>query len=124
MPGYLFSEDPKQTATLREEAAAARRAGAMVEVCEAPLPIAQGASVRFEHQAELDPVAYVNGLAQRALRTSVSVFEESLVVELSGDERVRLEIEHGPSVTATDVILATHSPFTKVSFQTKVSQYR
>lgn len=124
VPGYLFTEDPNETAALREEAAAARRAGALVEVCEAPLPIARGASVRFEHQAELDPVAYVNGLAQRAQRASVSVFEESLVVELSGDERVRLEIEHGPSVTATDVILATHSPFTKVSFQTKVSQYR
>jgi len=124
VPGYLFSEDPTQTDALREEAAAARRAGALVEVCEAPLPIAQGASVRFEHQAELDPVAYVSGLTERAVRASVSVFEESLVVDLSGNERVRLEIEHGPAVTATDVILATHSPFTKVSFQTKVSQYR
>lgn len=124
VPGYLFSEDPNRTGELREEAAAARRAGALVEVCEAPLPIAQGASVRFEHQAELDPVAYVNGLTQRAVRSSVSVFEETLVVDLSGDEPVRLEIEHGPSVTAKDVILATHSPFTKVSFQTKVSQYR
>lgn len=124
VPGYLFSEDPHEAAALQAEAAAARRAGARVEVCEVPLPIAQGVGVRFENQAELNPVTYVTGLAQRAQRASALLFEESLVVELSGGDRVRLELEHGPSVTAADVLLATHSPFTKVSFQTKISQYR
>jgi len=124
VPGYLFSENPNETAALQAEAAAARRAGARVEVCEAPLSIAKGASVRFEDQAELNPVAYLNGLTHRAQRSSALLFEESLVVGLSEGDRVRLELEHGPSVTAKDVILATHSPFTKGAFQTKISQYR
>ncbi len=124
VPGYLFSEDPGETDALRSEAAAARRAGATVELGEVPLPIARGAGVRFEGQAELDPVAYVNGLAQRAQRASAHLFEESLVVGLDCGDRVRLELEHGPRVTATEVLLATHAPFTKATFQTKISQYR
>lgn len=124
VPGYLFSEDPDQSAALRDEAAAAQRAGARVEVGEVPLSIATGVGVRFENQAELDPVAYVDGLTQRAARCSALVFEESLVVGLSTGDRMVLELEHGPTVTATDVILATHSPFTKATFQTKISQYR
>lgn len=124
VPGYLFSEDASETDALRSEAAAARRAGATVEIGEVPLPIARGVGVRFEGQAELDPVAYVAGLAQAAQRASAQVFEESLVVGLASGDRVRLELEHGPSVTAADVILATHAPFTKATFQTKISQYR
>lgn len=124
VPGYLFSEQPKESAALREEAAAARRAGAQVEVCEVPLPLAQGVGVRFENQAEVDPRAYVDGVAQRAIRSSARLFEESLVVGLSEGDRMQLELEHGPSVTATDVILATHFPFTKGAFQTKIAQYR
>ena len=124
VPGYLFSEDPKQIAALEAEAAAAQRAGARAEMREVPLSIAQGAGVRFEDQAELDPVAYANQLAARAASASALVFEESLVVGLQGGERPRIELEHGPSVTATDIILATHAPFAKGSFQTKVSQYR
>jgi len=124
VPGYLFSEDPEQGPALEDEAAAARRAGAQVEVCEVPLPLAQGHGVRFDDQAELDPVAYVQGLARLAARSSALVFEESLVVGLKAGDRVRVELEHGASVTATDVILASHAPFTKASFQTKISQYR
>lgn len=124
VPGYLFSEDPDQSSVLQAEAAAAQRAGARVEVGEVPLSIARGVGVRFENQAELDPVAYVDGLTQRAVRSSALVFEESLVVGLSVGDRTLLELEHGPTVTATDVILATHSPFTKATFQTKISQYR
>lgn len=124
VPGYLFSEDPAETDALRSEAAAARRAGAAVEVGEVPLPIARGAGVRFESQAELDPAAYVHGLAERAQRASARLFEESLVVGLESNDRVRLELDHGPTVTATDVILATHAPFTRATFQTKISQYR
>lgn len=124
VPGYLFSEDAGQTEALRAEAAAARRAGATVEFGEVPLPIARGAGVRFESQAELDPVAYVKGLAERAQAASARLFEDSLVVGLESGERVRLELEHGARVTATEVILATHAPFTKATFQTKIAQYR
>src|SRR5690606_28212468 len=52
VPGYLFSEEPDQSAALRDEAAAAQRAGARVEVGEVPLSIATGVGVRCDNQAE------------------------------------------------------------------------
>ncbi|MFZ5890671.1 MAG: FAD-dependent oxidoreductase [Myxococcota bacterium] len=124
VPGYLYSEDPSENDALAEEAEAARRAGASVALTAVPLPIAKNPGVRFDNQAEIDPYAYVTLLAERLAAHAVQVFEESPVVEVKPGEPSRVQVEHGPLVLAEDVIVATHAPFTKATFQTKVAQYR
>ncbi|HET9929401.1 MAG TPA: FAD-dependent oxidoreductase [Polyangiaceae bacterium] len=124
VPGYLFSEDPSESDALKAEAEAARRAGARVEVCAVPLPLAKAAGVRFDDQAELDPFAYTTALAARIPSSTAQIYEESMVVNVKPGDTCRLELEHGPSVLARDVIVATHYPATKTTFQTKLAQYR
>jgi glycine/D-amino acid oxidase-like deaminating enzyme/nitrite reductase/ring-hydroxylating ferredoxin subunit len=124
VPGYLFSEDASETDALKAEAEAARRAGATVEICAVPLPFANAPGVRFDNQAQIDPCAYVTALASRIEGPNVSVFEESMVVDVKPGEPSRVLLEHGPSILADDVILATHAPPTKTTFQTKIAQYR
>lgn len=124
VPGYLFSEDPSENDALKEEAEAARRAGARVEVSAVPLPLAKAAGVRFEDQAELDPFAYTTALAAKIPSTNAQVFEQSMVVNVKPGDVCRLELEHGPSLLAQDVVVATHFPATKTTFQTKLAQYR
>lgn len=124
VPGYLFSENPHEADALKAEADAARRAGARVEVSAVPLPFATALGVRFEDQAELDPYAYTLALAASIPSANAQLFEESMVVDVKPGDVSRLELEHGPSVLARDVVVATHFPATKTTFQTKLAQYR
>jgi glycine/D-amino acid oxidase-like deaminating enzyme len=105
-PNYTYSEDAAEVDALREEASLARDLGLPASyVEELDLPFGVAGAVRFDEQAEFQPVAYVDGLAA-ALRGPVH--EGTLVTGISSG---RVNTARGPSVRADHIVVATHLSF-------------
>jgi glycine/D-amino acid oxidase-like deaminating enzyme/nitrite reductase/ring-hydroxylating ferredoxin subunit len=124
VPGYLFTEREEHVDNLQRELEAARRAGLEVAAADVPLPFVTRAGLRVEGQAQLDPLAYVLGLAVRLASRGCHVFERSRVVAIDEGEPCRVHLERGGVVTASRIILATHVPLNRVLLTPRVAQYR
>jgi glycine/D-amino acid oxidase-like deaminating enzyme/nitrite reductase/ring-hydroxylating ferredoxin subunit len=122
MPGFRFSESPRDVSALEEEAAFARQLGLDAEfVRDAPLPFSCAGALRIEEQAAFQPAAYLGVLVEATRRAGGRIFEESPVIEAT-DEGVALA--HGPRVEAERVVDATHTPVGLVaSIQTRVGAW-
>jgi len=72
------------------------------------LPPPSGPVLVLEDQAQMQPQAYVSGLAQRAASAGASIHEHSRVLEL--DAAKRTAITAAGSVKAGEIVMATHSP--------------
>jgi glycine/D-amino acid oxidase-like deaminating enzyme/nitrite reductase/ring-hydroxylating ferredoxin subunit len=117
LPGYLVGtsevdEDPK---ALQLELEAARRAGISAEMI-AGSPVAMnagGPSIRFERQARMQPLLYLDGLARAAKRAGVVIHRDARVVRVHGredEQRCRAELADGAPFVADAIVVATNSP--------------
>jgi glycine/D-amino acid oxidase-like deaminating enzyme len=122
VPGYRFAETAEQAKSLEQEASRARSLGLDVAVVETvPLPFRCAAALRFERQAEIDPLAYLCLLSELVGAAGGRIFEHSPVVEIADD---RVTLAHGPRVQADQIVDATHTPVGLVaSIQTRVTAY-
>jgi Rieske Fe-S protein len=66
--------------------------------------------VRFSKQAEFHPREYLLALAERIPGGACEIFEETKVTGVSDGSPCRVETAHG-TITANDVVVATHMPF-------------
>jgi glycine/D-amino acid oxidase-like deaminating enzyme/nitrite reductase/ring-hydroxylating ferredoxin subunit len=124
VPGYLFTEREEHVDNLARELDVARRAGLAVERHDVPLPFVTRSGLRVEGQAQIDPLAYVFGLAVRLASRGCPLFEHSRVVAIDEGEPCRVHLERGGVVTAARIILATHVPLNRVLLTPRVAQYR
>lgn len=130
VPGYLTSIHAEENAALRElreELNAARRAGLNVELVHDPGHAwAPGWSVRFEGQAQFQPLAYIVGLARAVRRRGARIFTNTRVLALdTSGARPRLALQGGRELTANDVIVATNTPIhERFAMHTKQAPYR
>ncbi|MGW0549642.1 FAD-dependent oxidoreductase [Streptomyces altiplanensis] len=111
VPAFTYAETAKGARTVEEEAEAAREAGlpaSYVEETGLPFPVA--GAVRVEEQAQFHPRKYLYALLADLERLGGQIFEESRVVGLEEGEPCRLTTEDGRTVTARDVVVATHYP--------------
>jgi glycine/D-amino acid oxidase-like deaminating enzyme/nitrite reductase/ring-hydroxylating ferredoxin subunit len=105
-PNYTYSEDAAGVKQLREEARLAAELGLPASyVEELDLPFGVAGAVRFDDQAEFNPVRYVDGLAA-ALRGPV---HEGTRVTGLGSGGVKTAV--GQGVRADHVVVATHLSF-------------
>jgi glycine/D-amino acid oxidase-like deaminating enzyme len=105
-PNYTYSEDAAEVDELREEARLAAELGLPASyVDELDLPFGVAGAVRFDDQAEFNPVKYVDGLAAAL---GGPVHEGTRVTGL-GSGRVSTALGH--SVKARHVVVATHLSF-------------
>ena len=105
-PNYTYAEGESDRDAVREEAELARELGlpaAYVEELDLPYPVA--GAVRFDDQAEFDPVKYVDGIAA-ALRGPLH--EDTMV---TGIDSGRVNTAGGAQVHAQHVVVATHLSF-------------
>jgi glycine/D-amino acid oxidase-like deaminating enzyme/nitrite reductase/ring-hydroxylating ferredoxin subunit len=124
LDGYLFTEDQAQVAALDAEFSAAERAGASVERRKLPLPFATQAGLCFADQLQFQPLEYLGALVTRLGETSARIFEGTTMLDVATDGASRIETDVGPHVTADAVVLATHAPFSKLTLQLELAQYR
>lgn len=110
-PAYFYAGSPDARRTVSDEHDAALAAGVPArlefELPEGP-PAPQGQVLVMEGQAQFHPLAYVQGLAERAIGRGARIFEQSPVLEIDASTRV-LRTAAG-RVSAREIVLATHSP--------------
>jgi glycine/D-amino acid oxidase-like deaminating enzyme/nitrite reductase/ring-hydroxylating ferredoxin subunit len=127
--GYLFAAQAQDVGLLERELVSARRAGLEVElVGGAPLPFATGAALRFHKQAQIQPVAYVEGLA-RAIRAKGGLICTGVRVsnvEPGTTAKVHVDPALGRApVRGRFVVVATNTPIVDVfAMHTKQAAYR
>lgn len=96
---------------LQKEFDALRAAGCAVErggCVPAPLPPAEGDVLVLPDQAQFQPQAYVVAMARRAAEAGALIHEHSRVLEL--DTKARRAVTATGSVTAKEIVMATHTP--------------
>jgi glycine/D-amino acid oxidase-like deaminating enzyme/nitrite reductase/ring-hydroxylating ferredoxin subunit len=122
VPGFRYAEDAGTAARLEADALCAQHVGIEVErLKQLPIPLPCAGALRFERQAELDPVAYCDALLEQVVAAGGQVFEASPVVE--ADDHA-LVTESGARVRAAHVVEATHTPLGLVaSIQTRLGVY-
>jgi len=116
-PAYTYTpqqaEDPdyrQHRREIRAEVEAARRAGLDASfVEETDLPYDVGGAVRVDDEAHFHPRNYLLELARAVPGEGSHVFEETTVEDVSGGDPCSVETGQG-TVTADDVVLATHFP--------------
>lgn len=108
---YRWAEEPAQARALREEAKRYRDAGIEARWLDG-LPFSSLAigAVELERQAMFHPLRYLEGLAAAIVGDGCQVHERSRVTAWEDAAPCRLRTESGATVTAQDVVLATHSP--------------
>ncbi|MGX1886665.1 FAD-dependent oxidoreductase [Streptomyces sp. NPDC055287] len=106
-----YLADPGRADELKEEAAAARRAGldaSFVSGTELPFPVA--GAVRVEGQLQFHPRKFLLALAERITGAGGRIHERTRVTGLRDGARCRLSTESGFTVEARDTVIATHYP--------------
>jgi glycine/D-amino acid oxidase-like deaminating enzyme/nitrite reductase/ring-hydroxylating ferredoxin subunit len=103
--------DAANNESIRKEFEALTAAGCAVEggrTIPSPLPPAEGDVLVLHNQAQFQPQAYVVAMAKRAAEAGCIIHEHSRVIEI--DHKARRAVTASGSVTARDIVMATHSP--------------
>ena len=74
----------------------------------APLPPAESDVIVLPDQAQFQPQAYVVAMARRAAEAGARIHEHSRVLEL--DTKAKRAVTASGSVTAKEIVMATHTP--------------
>ena len=107
-PAYTYAEDGSDIPKIEDEVAAAQAAGLPASYVEdSDLPFEVAAAVRFENQAEFQPVDFIGGLAAALDEGERRVFEHTRVTGVRGGE---VATEGGAKVRAGHVVIATQLP--------------
>ena len=108
---YTYAESAEALAQAREEAALAERLGLPASfTTDVPLPFAVRGAVRFDGQAQLHALRYVQGLARAVDGNGSFVFEETAATGYRDGAPAVVETDRG-TVRAKDIIVATNLPF-------------
>ncbi len=108
---YTYAETDDALDRVRDEAALAARLGLpSAFTSDVPLPFPVKGAVRFDGQAQIHSVQYLQGLAAAVHGDGSFVFEESPATSLRDGSPAAVITERG-SVRARDVIVATNVPF-------------
>lgn len=124
VPGYRFTESADDVPALEREEELARRFGLTVALLrEAPLPFPVVAALRFERQAQMNPLPYCRALADEVVRLGGEIFTGTLVDSVHDGAPCQIHA-CGHVISADTAILATHTPLGKVlSLQARLSAY-
>jgi glycine/D-amino acid oxidase-like deaminating enzyme/nitrite reductase/ring-hydroxylating ferredoxin subunit len=126
--GYLFAEqdDALEQRKIELEYAAARRAGLDVHLLDrAPLPFTTGPALRFGGQAEIDPMAYLRGLAAAVERLGGVIRTGVHVQRVDETSEPVVHLRDGGELHARYVVVATNTPINDVvAIHTKQAAYR
>ncbi|WP_405676022.1 FAD-dependent oxidoreductase [Streptomyces sp. NBC_01511] len=110
-PAYTYATEPAAVPALKAEAEAAAAAGlAATYVERTELPYEVSGAVRVDAQAQFHPRKYLLALAADLRAKGGQIYERSRATGLSEGSPCRVTVESGHTVTARDVVLATHFP--------------
>ena len=121
-----FTTDPNERPMFEAEAEAAADAGldaAFVTETDLPFPVA--GAVRVAQQAQFHPRKYLLALADNITARGGVIHERTRVTGLREGSPCTVRTERGTTVTARDVVVATHYPvFDRALHFTRLSPHR
>jgi glycine/D-amino acid oxidase-like deaminating enzyme/nitrite reductase/ring-hydroxylating ferredoxin subunit len=127
LDGFLFAATPEAVDLLKDELAAAQRAGlvGVEQVSRAPLnSFDTGMALLFPRQAQFHPLEYLDGLSRAIMRDGGRIFGQTHATRIDGGSEARVETSHGPVVTSEVVVVATNTPVNdRVAIHTKQAPY-
>jgi glycine/D-amino acid oxidase-like deaminating enzyme/nitrite reductase/ring-hydroxylating ferredoxin subunit len=110
-PSYTYATSDGTARQVRAEAEAAARAGLPASfVTDVDLPFPFAGAVRVADQAQFHPRRYLLGLAAAIVARGGVIVEDSRVRRLTEGDPCRLTTDDGRTITARDVVVATHYP--------------
>ncbi|MGV9252416.1 FAD-dependent oxidoreductase [Streptomyces sp. NPDC003697] len=123
---FTYACDAGRVDELRAEAEAAREAGLPASfVTETGLPYPVAGAVEVTGQVQFHPRKYLLALAGDLVARGGQVYENTTVTGLEEDGPCRLTTSTGATVTARDVVVATHYPvFDRALLFTRLSARR
>jgi glycine/D-amino acid oxidase-like deaminating enzyme/nitrite reductase/ring-hydroxylating ferredoxin subunit len=111
LPAFVYTESAEQREAMRAEADAVAGAGLQATfTTDTGLPFPVEGAVRVEGQAQFHPRKYVLALADDMTARGARVFENTRAIGLHEGDPCRVTTESGLTVTASDVVVATHYP--------------
>ena len=111
VPSFTYAESPGGLDPIRAEADAAAEAGLAASfVTGTGLPFPVAGAVRVENQAQFHPRRYLLALAEDLTRRGGQIFERSRAVDLHEGDPCTVTTEGGHTITAGQVVIATHYP--------------
>ncbi len=110
-PGYLFSENAKETKQLMEILEASQRAGIEVaEVGDNGVPVAFDKVLCFTEQGQFHPVKYINALAVEYLKLGGVMIEGTFVKDAAYENDTYTVQAGNYTIIAKNLVYATHIP--------------
>ncbi len=111
VPAYSYVESADRVDQVRAEVDAAREAGLPASfTTDTGLPFDVAGAVRVTGQAQFHPRKYLLALVADLLDRGGQVYERARVVGLDEGSPCRVTAENGATVTARDIVVATHYP--------------
>ncbi|MGY4542211.1 glycine/D-amino acid oxidase-like deaminating enzyme/nitrite reductase/ring-hydroxylating ferredoxin subunit [Arthrobacter sp. UYNi723] len=108
---YTYAESDDALNIVRAEANLAARLGLPAAfTTDVPLPFPVKGAVRFDGQAQIHAVKYLQGLARVVDGEGSFVFEQTRAQQVHDGSPAAVDTEHG-TVRARDIIVATNVPF-------------
>lgn len=126
--GYLFVPPGDSQGLLDHELSAIHRSG-LTEVSlvsRAPLnSFETGPALRYPKQLKMNPVKYLNGLAESIFEKNGEIYIHTHVDEIHGGENAYVKTSEGFKVSCDAIVVATNSPINdRVTMHTKQAAYR
>src|SRR5690606_26636825 len=126
VPWYLYASSEDDSGKIEKEFQTAQEAGVRMEMAsQAEIPFPVSKAVKVSDQAQLNPMRYVQELANSIKSEHCSIFEHSRVLDIEEEDNlVRVTMDKG-KVTANYAIHATHTPKgVRLFFHTVLGPYR
>jgi glycine/D-amino acid oxidase-like deaminating enzyme/nitrite reductase/ring-hydroxylating ferredoxin subunit len=128
LDGYLFAADGESADELRDELAAAQRAGHTRAEMVAAIPISSfrtGPAIKFPDQGQFHPLKYLAGLASTIQRNGGAIFAHTHATGIEDGDTARVHTQDGYTISSKAVVVATNSPINdRVAMHTKQAPYR
>lgn len=126
VPAYLYTEDDHSISELNKEFDAALKCGLRVKLSDKLHPSLNARSaLMLPDQIQLNPRAYVLGLARLFLAAGGDIYTNSRIVDVEDGTPCVVRTENNSILSADDVIVATHTPVCNLLFlHTKLAAYR
>lgn len=113
LPAYTFTASDDEVDAIEEEARLAAELGLPASYTEdIGLPVTARAAVRFDHQAQFQPLKYLYALARAIPGDGSAVFENTRALDIEAGHPCMVRTNRG-DIRAEHVIVATHLPFPK-----------
>lgn len=108
---YVYTQSGMEMDKIKQEVEYTKKIGVNSSFAtEIDLPLKIVGAIKFENQAQFNPVKYVNGLINVIVKKNGQIFENSKVIDIEEKNNRYIVSKESGKVLAKDVVVATRYP--------------